>query len=256
MRVEKRVRFVVSTFIMLALFILSSMFEFNAVWIFIPAFIIIAYVLTYFSVLEGIEKIEWLMLFLMPVLFSVSFYLFFHLFPIRWLTRVPFLTIYGISFYAILLTSNIFNVGVEKNIQLHRAAFSVNYFYQSLLFFLLSNVLLSFRSNFVVNGVVFFIAAFLLSAQLLWTVLLENKLSREVLGYSLFISFIIAQAGIAMSFMPIRSSIYSLFMTACYYSLTGLTYHHIDQRLFKKVVQEYLFVLAMVAFLTVLSVAW
>ena len=158
--------------------------------------------------------------------------------------------------WAILLTSNIFNVGVEKNIQLHRAAFSANYFYQSLLFFLLSNVLLSFRSNFVVNGVVFFIAAFLLSAQLLWTVLLENKLSREVLGYSLFISFIIAQAGIAMSFMPIRSSIYSLFMTACYYSLTGLTYHHIDQRLFKKVVQEYLFVLAMVAFLTVLSVAW
>ena len=67
------------------------------------------------------------MLFLLPILLSVAMYLFYFLFPVRWLTRIPFVLVYGISMYAVLLSSNIFNVGVEKNLQLF-LAFSLSHF--------------------------------------------------------------------------------------------------------------------------------
>ena len=256
LKIEKRLRFVISAFLIGLLFIFSSFFEFNAAWVFVPAFILLAYFLTYFSVLEGIKKIEWLTLFLMPVLFSVSFYLFFHLFPIRWLTRVPFITVYIVSFYAISLTSNIFNVGVEKNLQLHRAAFSVNYFYQSLIFFIVCNVLLSFKANFFFNGLFVFLAVIPLSLQLLWTVHLEEKLSKDLLRYSLFNAMIMGEIAMLMSFVPLKSTLLSLFLTTCYYSISGATYHFIDQRLYKNVVKEYMIVFIVVSVLTVLSITW
>lgn len=238
------------------LFILSSFFEFNAAWIFVPVFIITAYIFTYFSILEGIEKTEWFTLFLMPVLFTVSFYLFFHLFPIRWLTRVPFITMYIISFYAISLTSNIFNVGVEKNLQLHRAAFSVNYFYQSLLFFILCNVLLSFKVNFLINSVIVFMVTVPLSVQLFWTVELDKNFNNQLLSYSLFNALIMGELAMLMSFIPLKSTLLSLFLTACYYSVSGATYHFIDQRLYKNVVKEYMIVVVVVLILSVLSISW
>jgi hypothetical protein len=53
--------------------------------------------LTYFSILEGIEKIELLMLFFMPIVISIAFYISYFLFPARWLTRIPFVAIYAVS---------------------------------------------------------------------------------------------------------------------------------------------------------------
>ena len=150
--IEKRVRFVISTFCMISLMLFSTFFLFDKVWLFIPFLIAAAYFFTFFSILEGIEKIEWLTLFLMPVLCTVAAYLFYFLFPVRWITRIPFIMIYGFSIYAILLTSNIFNVGVDRSLQLYRAAFSVNYFYQTLISFLIFNAIFSFKQNFIVNG--------------------------------------------------------------------------------------------------------
>jgi len=256
LKVEKRVRFVLSAVIMCSLIVFASLFEFNMFWVFIPVFVLSTYILTYFSVLEGIEGAELLMLFLMPVLFTVSFYLFYFLFPIRWLTRVPFIVLYGISIYAILLTSNIFNVGVEKNLQLQRAAFAVNYFFQSLLVFLLANVLFSFKQNAFINGGVMFVAVLPLALQLLWTVKLNKKLERKLLSYSFLIAVMIGQSTILMSFVPLKSTILALFVTALYYSLGGIIYHFIDDRLFKNVVREYMLVLGFVSILVLLSVSW
>ena len=128
-QMEKRIRLVAAAIIMTALMVVSTFFFFDLFWVFIPVLSIAAYICTYLAVLEDIDNIEWSMLFLMPVLFTVSFYVFYFLFPVRWITRVPFMFMYGCSLYAILLTSNIFNVGVGKSLQLYRAAFSVNYFY-------------------------------------------------------------------------------------------------------------------------------
>ncbi len=110
-KIDKNVRFLISTFVLGLVMLISTMFFFDKAPIFIVLLAVLSYFLTLFSLLEQIEKIEWFMLFLIPVLFTISFYLFFFLFPVRWLTRVPFVIFYTVSIYALLRSSNIFNVG-------------------------------------------------------------------------------------------------------------------------------------------------
>src|SRR5690348_13050847 len=205
LRIGKRLRFVTGTLLMSALMLFSTFFYFDYAWIFVILFIFLGYFVTYFAVLEGIEKAEWIMLFLMPVLFAVSFYIFYFLFPVRWLTRVPFIAIFAFSMYALLLTSNIFNVGVEKSLQLYRAAFSVNYFLQTLLIFLLMNVVFSFRFAFYLNGLAVFVAIFPLALQLLWSVKPKITIDRTVTLYAFLISFVLMEVATLLSFLPLKT---------------------------------------------------
>ncbi len=256
LKIEKRIRFVISTLILVFLVLFSTFFQFNAAWFFIPVFALAVYGLTYFSIIEEIEKSEWLTLFILPVLFTVGFYLFYFLFPIRWLTRVPFIVLYGVSIYAIMLTSNIFNVGVEKSLQLYRAAFSVNYFYQTLMVFLISNIIFFLRQTFFLGGFTAGIVIFPLALQLYWSVKLNPTLDRDLVRYSLFTSLIMTEVAILASFVPLRPTIAALFVTVTYYSLTGLITAFLDNRLFKNTIREYVFVWAFVFIIVLLTLNW
>lgn len=256
LRIEKRIRFVISTLALSGFMLFSTFFFFDFAWFFIPALVIAAILLTYFSILEGIDKNEWIMLFLMPVLFTVAAYLFYYLFPVRWLTRIPFISIYAISIYAILLTCNIFNVGVEKNLALYRAAFSVNFFYQSLLIFLFFNTLLSLRANFLVNVVGVGLISYPLALQFFWSRKLDHYFERQVLDAALLIAIFLAEAALVFSFVPFTTSIFALVLTAVYYSLSGLVYAQVDQRLFKETIREYVGVLIFVFIIAILTLRW
>ncbi len=252
-RIGKRIRFVIGTIVMSSLMLLSTFFFFDYALIFIILFIVVGYFITYFAVLEGIEKAEWIMLFLMPVLFAVSFYIFYFLFPVRWLTRVPFIAIFGFCMYALLLTSNIFNVGVEKSLQLYRAAFSVNYFLQTLLVFLLMNVIFSFRFIFFLNGLTVFVATFPLALQLLWSVKPKVTVDRKIVSYAFLVSFILMEVVSILSFIPLKTYIFALYLTAIYYSLGGLIYNYLDEKLFKQTIREYIIVLVFVTILVIFT---
>lgn len=252
----KRLRFVISSIAMTGLLLLTTFFEFEMVWVFVPVLVLTVYIFTFFAIFEGVNKIEWVVLFVMPLLFTIFAYFFYFLFPVRWLTRVPLIVIYGFSFYAILLTSNIFNVGVEKNIQLYRAAFSVNYLFQTLIVFLAMQVLMSFRQAFLINGLVSFVIIFPIALQLLWSVKPQVKLEKSALFFALIISFILMQVSMILSFVPIRSTIYALVMTACYYSIAGLVYHLVDEKLFKQTIREYTFVMIFVGIIALLTIQW
>jgi len=255
-KIDKRLRLVVSVLTLGLLILFSTFFNFDKAPFFLPVFIIITYFLSYFSLLEGIKKIGWFGLFLMPELITLFFYLFYFLFPGRWLTRLPFIFIYEISIYAVLLCANIFNVGVEKNLQLYRAAFSINFFYQAVVLFLFYNVLFSFKYNFLINIIGVGISAFLLSLQLFWTIKLNIHLEKEVLIYSLFMTLLMTEIYLLISFVPLKIPVYSLFLTACYYSVTGITCHYIDQKLFKETIKEYVGVWIFVLIITLLSLNW
>ena len=62
-RIEKRYRLVISAALLTLLVIVSSFFGFEKAIIFIPILIISAYLLTYFSLIEGINKVGWFGLF-------------------------------------------------------------------------------------------------------------------------------------------------------------------------------------------------
>src|SRR3989338_6710004 len=215
-KIDKRIRLVISVSILGLLMLFSTFFNFDKAPFFLPVFIIATYLLSYFSLLEGIKKIGWFGLFLMPELITLFFYLFYFLFPARWLTRLPFIFIYEVSIYAVLLCANIFNVGVEKNLQLYRAAFSINFFYQSLVSFLFYNVLFSFRYSFLVNVLGTGIGSFLLSLQLFWSIRLNQYFDREILVYSMFMALLMSEIGLLISFVPLRIPVYALFLTATY----------------------------------------
>lgn len=255
-KIDKRIRLVISVLILGLLMLFSTLFNFDKAVIFVPIFLIATYLLSYFSLLEGIKRISWFGLFLMPGVITIFFYLFYFLFPARWLTRLPFIFIYEVSIYAVLLCANIFNVGVEKNLQLYRAAFSINFFYQAVVSFLFYNVLFSLKYNFIVNMIGAGIWTFLLSLQLLWSIRLNRYLEKNVLDYSLFITLFMMQAVLIVSFIPSRTTVYALFLTASYYSVAGIIHHHIDEKLFKETVREYVSVWIFVLVITLLSLNW
>lgn len=256
LKIEKRVRLVISVSALTSLMIFSTFFYFDKALIFVPLLFTASFLFTYFALLEDIEKLDWFGLFFTSVSLTIFFYLFYFLFPGRWLTRIPFIIVYGISLYAVLLSSNIFNVGVEKNLQLYRAAFSVNFFYLTFISFIIFNVLFSFKGLFLFNMLVVGAAGFLLSLHLFWSIKLDKKLDSVVVSYSLFVSIILMELAVLISFVPLRSTIASLFLTASFYSLGGVIYNYIDQKLFKETIREYAFVWSFVLIIMVLSVSW
>ena len=112
------------------------------------------------------------------------------------------------------------------------------------------------KLTFFFNGLFVFLAVIPLSLQLLWTVNLEKRLSKELIRYSLFNSMIMGEIAMLMSFVPLKSALLSLFLTTCYYCISGATYHFIDQRLYRNVVKEYMIVFTVVLVLTLLSITW
>src|SRR3990167_4325930 len=252
-RVEKRQRFIISTFFLTLLFLSSTFFSFEQIYLFIPLIIVVVFALTFFSILEGISGHEWYTLFVHPIYFSIVFYLFYFFVPQRWLTRLPFVVIYTIAIYAILLSQNIFNVGASKSLQLFRAAFSVNYLFRTLGSFLTYSLIISLRMNFLFNFIAIFLASLPLSIQLLWSVAPSDLVERHLWRYAMFSSLILAETGVILSLMPLNQSIFALVLTAIFYSLNGLIQVYLQQALFKERVREYLIVLGFTAIIFALS---
>ena len=251
-RIEKRRRFIIATGLLTLLFLVTTFFSFEQILIFIPLIFLIVYFMTYFSILEGISRHEWFMLFIHPVYFSILIYLFYFFLPQRWLTRLPFVVIYSVSIYAILLSQNIFNVGASKSLQLFRAAFSVNYLFLTLGSFLTYSLIISLRMNFLFNFIAIFLASLPLSIQLLWSVAPSDLVERHLWRYAMFSSLILAETGVILSLMPLNQSIFALVLTAIFYSLNGLIQVYLQQALFKERVREYLIVLGFTAIIFVL----
>lgn len=254
-KIEKRRRFIIATLLLSFLMLFSTFLSFNQLKYFIFASIITAYFLTFFSILERIHKIEWLTLFLHPVYFTLAFDLFYFLLPVRWLTRIPFIIIYAVSIYAILLSSNIFNVGVAKSLQLFRVAFSVNFLFLTISSFLVFNLILSFKLNFALNFILVFIFIFPLILQFFWSIDPKTSLDRKLIKYAFIISLFLSEITLVFCFLPLRQIIFALLLTACFYSLLGLFHAYIEGRLFANRIKEYLFVLIFVFIIVLLSVS-
>lgn len=255
-RIGKRRRFIAASFILTVIFLISSFFTYNEAKFLIGIIAIMTYFLTFFALLEGISGIEWLMLFLVPVYFTAAYYLFYFFFPGRWLTRLPYSVVYAISIYAIMLASNIFNVGATKSLQLFRAALSINYLYLTITTFLTYNLILSFRFGFIANFLLVFLATFPLAWQFIWAINPRTNYQGDTVNMAALLSLIIAEGALVMSFVPMKPTILALLLTAGFYSLAGLFQAHVENRLFKERVREYLFVLIFVFIVAMLSIRW
>ena len=255
-RVDKRQRFIISSVILTGLLFFSTLLTYSQAQIFLIVIILAVYFFTFFSVLEGIDRWEWAMLFLLPIYFTVAYNLFFFLLPGRWITRVPYIVIYAISIYGIMLSSNIFNVGEMKNLQLYKAASSVNFFYLILTFFLVFNLIFSFKLNFIFNFILIFLISLPLVTQFYWSINPKTTLETQVRRSGVFTALIMGQVALVFSFIPLTANIFALIITAVFYSVGGLFQAYIEERLFKERIQEFIFVLVFILIMSLLTINW
>ena len=255
--IPKRIRIVVCTSIMTLTVLLSTFFPFSDYWwIFCIVLVLVSYITTYIAIFEGIDGVEWYMLFIVPIVLTIALYLFYPLLPVRWLTRLPFLLIYALSYYAILLTSNIFNIGVDKSLQLYRAAFSVNFLMQVFIIFLITQVTFTFKQNFILNGLIMATTVSVLALQLYWTVNPNYKLDKNLYMYSNSTAVMLFQLAVAISFIPFKTNVAALILTASYYSVAGILNHRLENTLYSNTIREYAFVIVFVFFIAVLTLTW
>ena len=252
--IEKRIRTILATGILTLGLFIATMLAFGQWWIVLPILCLVTFVAVYFALLEGIEGIEWLTLFIIPLSLSISFYLFYFLFPARWITRIPLLIIYTLLMYAIILTSNIFNVGAEKSLQLYRAAFSINYLSQILIIFILCNVILSFNLHFLLTTITVTTILFPFGVQMLWSLKPQITLDPKVIPLAALAAYMVSQIVLISSFITIPSSMVALLITATYYCLIGLMFHWLEERLFPQTVREYITVLIIMLIITILTI--
>jgi hypothetical protein len=216
----------------------------------------LAYGFSAWALLEDLKGIEWLTVLILPVLYPVSVALFYFLLPERILTRVGIMGLFGVGMYALLLTENIFNVAAIRTIQLLRAAHAVGFLLSLLVAFFLWNTIFSFKLAGWWNAILVFITAWPLLLQAIWSVNLEDYLSKQVLNYTWGLSWVLASLALMISFWPVTIMVASLFLVTVLYVILGLAQHKLSGRLFKKTVEEYVWVGGIALIITYWLASW
>jgi hypothetical protein len=175
---------------------------------------------------------------------------------IRWLTRIPLAMGFGALFYLLLLAQNVFNVAEStRTIPLYRAASTASFVFTWITAFLLFNVLAGFDLPFFWNGVGAVLIAFPLVLQFLWTIKME-RITAQIITFSFVISLVIGEIAIALSFWPVVSLIWGLFLSTIIYVLLGVVVDYMRDTLTKKLVWEYIGVFVIITAMSFVATSW
>lgn len=212
--------------------------------------------LAMFALWGELHGIKYFLLLLMPVYFVVGASLFYFLLPVRWLTRLPFAFLFGISVYLLMLTANIYNVAAIRTIALHRAARAVAMLFALVSTFFLTNVLLSFHLPFFIEvpGVLLIVAPLYLAQ--MWSNELEEYVSKKLLVYSAVFTLLTVQVATAFSFWPLPPINGALILITVMYLLLGVGQFAFNGQLKPKNVWEYLSVALLVLVVVVVTTRW
>jgi hypothetical protein len=216
----------------------------------------VAYGVSAWALFEELKGIEWLTVLILPVMYPVAVALFYFLLPVRLLTRVTILGLFGVGMYALLLTENIFNVAAIRTIQLLRAAHAVGFLLTLIVAFFMWDTIFSFRLAPWSNGLLVMLTSLPLVIQALWSVNLEETVTRKLWWTSLGLSWGLGSLGLMISFWPVTITVASLFLVSGLYVSLVLVQHALSGRLFKKTIEEYLWVGGVVMAITFLLARW
>jgi hypothetical protein len=240
---SKRQKIVVASIFITVGFLISTQ-TYNVVfgrYYFIYGMGALAFLVSLWALWENINKTKIATLIILPVLFSLgvtSMYFTFR--EVQWFTRLPSAFIVGFLFYLLLLAENVFNVAAAtRTIPLYRAASTASFVFTVLTSFFLFSVVSTLNDNFVLNGVVVMIISFLLILQSIWALDME-KITTSVLVYSLVLSLIIGECGLALSFWPVAPTIWALLLSTSLYICLGVLSDSLRDKMTGRVVAEYL----------------
>ncbi len=256
MNLTKRQKIIISTILITLGLLSTQLVDFNLRFKFLAGLGILAYILSVWALWEGLNWIKAIILMILPTFFSVAVASFYFLLPVRWLTRLPVATAFGIMFYLLLLAQNVFNVAAIRTIPLYRAASTASFLFTLLSAFFIYNVIYAFNLLFLWNGVLVFLISFPLILQVLWSIEMEDRVSASYIIQSLLLSLILGELALSFSFWPMPTTIWSLSLSSAMYVLVGLTTQFLRGRITKRVVWEYLGIGAVVLIVSFLSTSW
>ncbi len=255
-RISKRQQFVVAVSILTIGMVATQLVTWESRIEMVVGLAALTFIISIIVQRDELKGIEYLTLNILPTMFTISVAFFYFLLPVRWLTRVPTAFLYSLGMYAIFLTENIYNVAAIRSIQLLRAAHSVGFLITLVSIFLLFDTILSFHLAYYLNFCLVFIVVFPLSFQSLWSMTLEQKLTSKTLIPSILSSLVVSQAAFILSFWPINTTIYALFLTTIFYSLVGIIQQNLIDRLFSNMVREFLGVVLITFLLVLITAHW
>lgn len=252
----KRQKIVITSVILTIGLLSTQLVDFNLRFKFIAGLSVAAFVLSLWSLWEGLNFTKAAVLLILPVFFTVALSSFYFLLPVRWLTRLPVAAAFGLMFYLLLLAQNVFNVASIRTIPLYRAASTASFLFTLLSAFFIFNVIYAFNLLFLWNGVVVLLFSFPLILQSLWTIAMEDGVSAAVFVQSLVLSFILAELALSFSFWPMPTTIWSLSLSSSMYVLLGLTTQILRDRGNKTIAWEYGGIGVIVLTVSFLATSW
>ncbi|PIU04027.1 hypothetical protein COT44_00070 [Candidatus Shapirobacteria bacterium CG08_land_8_20_14_0_20_39_18] len=212
--------------------------------------------LTFWSLAEALSGISWLTTVILPTLFTAGVGYFYFLLPQNLLARIVISILYAVGIYALLLTENIFSVAAIRTIQLFRAAQAVGFILTLFTFFLITDTIFSLGLNFYDNFFLVFLFSFPLFIQGLWSINLENHLSKKIIVYGLFLALAVAQIAVVLSFWPLTITIRAVGVTTLAYVLLGLIQAEFQERLFKQTIWEYSGIGLIILVILIFTTSW
>lgn len=181
-------------------------------------------------------------IFILPFLYTISFGLFYLLFPSRFFLKIIITVIYAFGLYSLFLTQNIFAISSAKTITLFRSARIVLFVLTIIILFFLLNIIFLMRFTVFLTPLYIFLSAFILSFQSLWFYSLGKSQTKQITINALFISIAISQISFILTIWPINATIYSICLTGIFYVFSGLSHSWIEGRLFEDILWEYVWV--------------
>lgn len=252
----KRQKIIITSAILTIGLLSTQLVDFNLRFKFIAGLAVLSYLLSVWSLWEGLNRTKAFVLMILPVFFTVAVASFYFLLPVRWLTRLPVALLFGLTFYLLLLSQNVFNVASIRTIPLYRAASTAAFLFTLLSAFFIFNVVYAFNLLFLWNGVAVVLVSFPLILQVLWTLTMEDKISPSIVIQSLILSFVLGELALSFSFWPMPTTIWSLSLSSSMYVLLGLTSQVLRGRSDRRVVWEYLGIGAVILLISYFTTSW
>lgn len=256
LNLNKRHKIVISSVLLTIGLLSTQLVDFNLRFRFLAGLAVLTYILSLWSLWEGLNLTKAFILLILPIFFTMAVASFYFLLPVRWLTRLPVAVAFGLTFYLLLLAQNVFNVASLRTIPLYRAASTASFLFTLLSAFFIYHVIFAFNLLFLWNGVVVAAVSFPLILQLLWSIAMEDRITVAIIIQSFILSLILGELALSFSFWPIPVTIWSLSLSSAMYVLLGLTTQHLRDRMNRRVVWEYVCIGAAVLLVSFFATSW
>lgn len=215
----------------------------------------VSVLLSVWSLYADLKGINWLTSMILPALYPASVGLFYFLLPVNVFARMVLLSLFGIGMYALLLTENIYAVAANRTIQLVRAAHAVSFLLTVITAIFLIGTVFGLRLSFWDNGIMVALILWPLFIKGLRSATIQKSVSSKVWLYSGVLAVVGGEITMFIGFLPMTPLVAAILVSGYLYVTLGLMQQELQERLFSKTIQEYVWV-GIIAFLAALLVTY